>query len=117
MTVLVFAVLAFFAFASGSNCLENSFNTDAKSRTVYKCLNGKWGFHGKMIRPKSVVPVQAAISNKCKNNPDLNGSIAGFHCTEAKEGKIVDCLNTKIVYMCHNSLWQIYQIRGSEKKV
>lgn len=106
-------VLLCVAYAVGTRCNEQQFKTDTSTRTVYKCVGGTWKFHGKMIRPRDMTPIKAAISNKCPNNPDLKSAISGFPCDAAHDMQVLDCLNTKMAYICHDTEWQIYVIRGS----
>lgn len=105
-------LLVLVALAHATSCTSSQFKTDVSTRSVYKCVEGAWKYHGKLLRPRDMVPVKAAISNKCANNPDLKGTISGFACTANNDMKVLDCLNTKTAYICHDGEWQVYMIRG-----
>ena len=64
--VSIIAMLMMATFAS--SCVELQYKTDATSRMTYRCLQGRWKFHSTLLRPKSVVPIKASISNKCQKN-------------------------------------------------
>ena len=112
MLLLLLLLLSSFTWAKQcSNVGE--FKTNHDTRVVYRCTkDGKWGFHAKLLRPReNEAPLRAYIALQCPLNPDLNGPIAGFICdTTHHEMHLLNCLNTKIIYMCHFSRWSIYQV-------
>lgn len=93
-------------------CINHQMKTDKRTRSVYQCIHNKWVFHGRMMRPKASPPQKALISNHCRNNPDLNHDIAGFTCDSKLDMNVLDCINTKIAYICHNNAWSVYMIRN-----
>ena len=64
----------------------------------------------KYYRPKrDMVPVKAFMSMHCEANPSLNGPIGGFICNAQIQLSALACVNTKISYICMNSMWIIKQ--------
>ena len=108
--VSIIAMLMMATFAS--SCVELQYKTDATSRMTYRCLQGRWKFHSTLLRPKSVVPIKASISNKCQKNPNLEGPIAGFACNQSTDMKVLNCLNTAVAYICKSNKWEIYVIHS-----
>lgn len=116
MRMLVVVMVLLFGLGH-AGCLHGQMKTNHKTRNVYQCDGVKWKFHGKMLRPRGEgedKPIMALISNKCSKNPDMQGTISGYHCDTRCEMAVLECLNTKIVYMCHNHKWSIYQVLNSK---
>lgn len=110
---MILILLALLVALGGAKqiCRDGQIHTDTESRKVFKCIKRQWQYNGMMLRPRAVVPQKAHISNTCPHNPDLNGTISGFPCSSHHhDHHTLACLNTKIVYICFENKWHIYEI-------